>query len=78
MNACDSSSVVKTWLSLAVFFRCLAGAVVLPNIVETVLVASSLAVKSLLRAVSLCIPYLSRACSNYGFQVEGRILVVAT
>jgi len=72
-RSCRQGLIVSLGLS-----RCLAGAIVLSCVVVTVLVASGLAVKSLLRAVSLCIPYLSQTCSNHGFQVEGRIsLIVA-
>ena len=58
---------------------CVLSLVVLPlplsYVVVIVLVAFGLVVKSV--EGYFCIPYLSRACSNHGFQVEGRILVVA-
>ena len=61
-KSCRQGLIVFLGLS-----RCLAGAVILPDIVVTVLVVSGLTIKSVETAI-LCIPYLSQACSIMAFR----------
>jgi hypothetical protein len=71
VESCHQGLIVSRGLS-----RCLAGAVVfLSSVIVTVLMASGLAVKSV-ETVTLC-PLSLSSLLNHGFQVEGRILIVA-